>query len=58
MRFMISAQSAMAKYTDQLTQAGVLLETDGYTWLIEVSSTAEAAEWATRAPFDQVDVHQ
>lgn len=56
MRFTISAEGAITQYTDRLAKAGVLLEAAGGTWLIEVSSAEEAAQWAARAPFEDAQV--
>ncbi|TCO55091.1 hypothetical protein [Actinocrispum wychmicini] len=56
MRFVISAQPAITRFTEQLARAGVLLEAHGGTWLVEVSSSEEAARWAAMAPFDDAQV--
>ncbi|HEX6356993.1 hypothetical protein [Actinophytocola sp.] len=51
---------AMARYHDELVQAGVLLAGDqaaGF-WLLEVDTRAEADEWARRVPHDDVEVRE
>jgi hypothetical protein len=67
MRFLIlttpgQSDVAMARYTQELVRAGVLLAGDqsaGF-WLVEVDSRAEADEWARRLPcsLDDVEIRE
>jgi hypothetical protein len=67
MRFLILTEPAdpagapaMAGYHEELVRAGVLLAGDlaaGF-WLLEVDSRATAAEWARRAPCDDIEIRE
>ncbi|MFL6122386.1 hypothetical protein [Actinophytocola sp.] len=67
MRFLILIEPAdpadapaLTRYHEELVDAGVLLAGDlsaGF-WLLEVDSPATAAEWARRAPCDDVEIRE
>jgi hypothetical protein len=65
MRFLIltrphTGDLDLARYHDELVQAGVLLAGDqaaGF-WLLEVDSPEEAAEWGRRVPGGEVEIRE